>query len=392
MRNFSNTQARSLTLSALGFARGRPAKRPGDAGVLKAIRALGLLQIDSVNVLTRAHTMPLFSRLGPYDRGALDRLAYKRRSLFEYWAHEASLLPIEDFPMYRMRMQAADAGHSRFREWVRKTGTLVDDVLAEVRERGPIGISEVSLREGRNSPWWGWPPAKSALEWLFIVGEVTTHTRRNFERIYDITERVIPAPLLAAPVPSRDDVRKTLLLRAAARLGVGTAADLADYHRLQHTRADLAALVAEGGLEQVRVDGWKQVAYVIPGTRAPRAVDARALVSPFDPLVWHRARAERLFDFEYRIEIYVPAPKRIYGYYVLPFLLGDSIAGRVDLKADRASGSLLVQAAHREEGVAAAHVASHLADELRLMAQWLELDDVVVAKKGNLSTALRRAI
>lgn len=335
--------------------------------------------------------MPLFSRLGPYDRAALDRLAFRRRALFEYWSHEASLLPIEDFPLYRSRMQAEDAAHPRFREWVRKTGTLVDDVLSEVRDRGPIGISEVSLREGRNSPWWGWPPAKSALEWLFIIGEVTTHSRRNFERIYDITERVIPTDVFGAPVPSRAEVRATLLARAAEHLGIGTAADLADYYRLQHTRQDLADLVTGGGLEPVRVEGWKQVAYVTPGARPPRSVDARALVSPFDPLVWHRSRGERLFDFEYRIEIYVPAPKRIYGYYVLPFLLGDTIAARVDLKADRASGSLLVQAAHREDG-AHLRVAGQLAEELRLMAEWLELDDVVVAKKGDLAQALRRAL
>jgi uncharacterized protein len=315
MRTFTVAQARALTLASLGFAKGRPARKPGDATVRKAIRSLGLLQIDSVNVLTRAHTMPLFSRLGPYDRGALDRLAYKRRALFEYWAHEACLLPIEDFPLHRSKMLAEDAAHPRFREWVKKTGTLVDDVLAEVRERGPIGISEVTIREGRNSPWWGWPPAKSALEWLFITGAVTTHSRRNFERIYDLTERVIPAEILGAPVPERGTVRRELLLRAAASLAIGTAADLTDYWRLQHTRTDLAALVASGALEQVRVEGWTQVAYVIAGARPPASVECRALVSPFDPLVWHRKRNVRLFDFDYKIEIYVPAPKRVYGYY-----------------------------------------------------------------------------
>jgi uncharacterized protein len=259
MRTFTVAQARALTLASLGFAKGRPARKPGDATVRKAIRSLGLLQIDSVNVLTRAHTMPLFSRLGPYDRGALDRLAYKRRALFEYWAHEACLLPIEDFPLHRSKMLAEDAAHPRFREWVKKTGTLVDDVLAEVRERGPIGISEVTIREGRNSPWWGWPPAKSALEWLFITGAVTTHSRRNFERIYDLTERVIPAEILGAPVPERGTVRRELLLRAAASLAIGTAADLTDYWRLQHTRTDLAALVARcapagvGGVPRARV-------------------------------------------------------------------------------------------------------------------------------------------
>jgi uncharacterized protein len=395
MRALRLDQARRIALAAQGLARPRPAGRVDARHLRRVLRDVGLLQIDSVNVLERAHYLPVFSRLGPYPKDTLDDLAYRRRELFEYWAHEASLVPAADQPLYRHRME-------RVRDWIgARAERLVSEhpeylerVVAEIAERGPISSSELSdPGDGRGS-WWGWNDGKIACEYLFARGRLGVAGRRSFARLYDLTERVLPPAVLEAPTPDPDEAGRRLLLAAARYLGVGTAADLIDYHRQRPktTRPLLAALAAEGLLEEVEVEGWGEPAYLHPEATLPRRVHARALLAPFDPLVWFRPRTERLFGFHYRIEIYVPAAKRRYGYYVLPFLLGDRLAARLDLKADRRDGLLRVQAAWLEPGEDPAEVAGELAAELRAMASWLGLRDVTLARRGNLFLALRPAL
>ncbi|HVB26522.1 MAG TPA: crosslink repair DNA glycosylase YcaQ family protein [Mycobacteriales bacterium] len=415
MRSFSAPAARRLALTAQGFATTRPAPlagttgSPGPAGVSHARGAAGrlrrvlgrtgALQIDSVNVLARAHYLPAWSRLGAYPTEVLDGLAYRKRELFEYWGHEASLLPVELHPLLRWRMARA---REAFETWgaparlARERPGYIAEVLAEVRDRGPLSAAElVEAGARRTGDWgWNWHDGKIALEWLFWTGAVTTSGRRHFHRIYDLTERVIPRAILELPTPSQAAAQRALLLRAADSLGVATAGDLADYYRIKlpEARAGLAELVAAGELEEVRVAGWRHPAYVRPGLAVGRPVSVRALVSPFDPLIWERARTLRLFGFHYRIEIYVPAARRVHGYYVLPFLLGDSLVARVDLKADRQAGVLQVPAAYAEAH-APPTVAEELAGELVAMAAWLELPGGVrVARRGDLAAALARAI
>jgi uncharacterized protein YcaQ len=358
---------------------------------------VGLVQIDSVNVLSRAHYLPLFSRVGPYDRALMDRGAhYAPRKLFEYWGHEASLIPVGLQPLLRWRMERAhDDAWGGMRRVQEERPELVADVLDEVRERGPVAASELEAEERpkRTGPWWDWSDVKRAFEWLFWSGQITSARRRGFERLYDLPERVLPRAVIETPTPDVADAQRELVRIAARALGVATERDLRDYFRLPvaAARARVAELVEGDELAPVQVEGWGQPAYVDPGAKLPRSVDARALVGPFDSLVWERPRAERLFGFRYRIEIYVPAPKRVYGYYVLPFLLGDTLVARVDLKADRKAGLLLVQAAHAEAG-APTHTAEALADELELMAGWLGLGGVSVADRGDLAPALRPAL
>ena len=351
-----------------------------------------------MNVLVRAHYLPLFSRLGAYDPALLDRLAYdgRDRALFEYWGHEASLLPVSAYPLLRWRMERAARGlgiYGHIARFGRRRRAFVEEVLAEVTERGPLAASELSRGGRARGPWWGRSVGKKALEWLFWAGQVTTSTRRGFQRIYDLPERALPAAALAAPVPAEDEAQR-LLLRAASRaLGVATARDLSDYFRLNITEARprLAELVEAGELVPARVEGWREAAYLHPQAPSPRRVQARALLAPFDPLVWERQRTERIFGFHYRISIYTPAAMRTHGYYVLPFLLGDRLVARVDLKADRAARVLRVPASHVEPGVPAARVAWPLARELATMAEWLGLDGVHVGRRGNLGRALRAA-
>ena len=365
---------------------------------LRTVDRLGVLQIDAVNVLARAHYVPLFSRHGPYTAKHLDEAAHgQRRALFEYWGHQASFLPLSMHPLFRWRMERAAnltgiyAGLSRF---VRAHRPYVDSVLAEVRERGPVRPGELTQSRPRKGGWWGWSDAKRALEWLFWAGYVTTSTRKNFERSYDLTERVLPTDVLALPTPSEVDAKRELVRIAARALGIATDDDIADYFRLRlgDVRPRIAELVEEGALSQVRIDGIDKPAYLAKGAKLPRAAEARAILSPFDPLVWHRARTERLFGFRYRIEIYTPEHLREHGYYVLPFLDGDTLAARVDLKAARDASSLLVQSAHLEPGANAKKTAASLAAELRDVADWLGLERIVVAKKGSLTTALARAL
>jgi uncharacterized protein YcaQ len=359
----------------------------------------GVFQIDSVNVLARAHYLPMFSRVGPYPVSLVDRAAYRApRELFEYWGHMASLLPVDTYPLVRWRMDEAhtDAWGGMVRVAKEQPG-LVAAVLAEVRRAGPLSAGEIEESNGgrtrRAGPWWDWSHVKRAIEYLFWAGEVTTSSRRGFERLYDVPERVLPAAVLAAPVPDRADAQRELVRRSARSLGIADARDLRDYYRLSvaDAAARIAELVEAGDLVPVAVEGWRRQAYLYAGAKMPRRVDAAALLSPFDPVVWERDRSERLFGFRYRIEIYVPAPQRVHGYYVLPFLLGDRLVARVDLKADRATSRLLVQSAFAEPH-APPETGEELVGQLRRMAGWLGLESVVTAGRGDLSLPLPPAV
>ncbi len=394
--------ARRIALAAQGFGRPRPPTPPSVNRITQLVERLGVLQLDSVNVFLRAHYMPVFSRLGPYDCARLDRIAGHGegpidRRLLEYWAHEASLIPLELHPLLRWRMADVDS-----EAWGSISRVAVEhpEVVAEtlelVADEGPIRARETGAVRGPLRPghMWNWHQGKVALEHLFFTGRVAAARRINFERRYDTAERVIPAEIRERPTPSRADAQRELVRIAAQALGVATEPDLGDYFRLprRDSKARVAELVADGELVAVEVEGWTAPAYLWPAARRPRRVDARALLSPFDSLIWFRQRTERLFGFHYRIEIYTPAPKRVYGYYVLPFLLGEELVARVDLKSDRARGALLVQGAFAEDGVDPSHVAGALADELRLVADWLELAEVLVGRRGDLAVALASAV
>lgn len=394
-------EARRIAIAASGLARPRPAL-PGPRQVAATIDRLGLLQIDSVSVLVRAHYLPLFSRLGPYDRDLLDRAAWgARRSLFEYWAHEASLVPLSSQPLLRWRMARAAQGrglYSNLAAFAREQPARIEAVAAEVARRGPLAASDlegaaVDDAAGKGG-WWGWSDAKRALEFLFWAGRLTAATRRgSFERVYDLPGRVLPAAVRDLPDPDPATAQRDLLRIAARALGIATAGDLRDYFRLgpQDAAPAIASLVASGELRPVAVRGWNRPAYLYHAAPRPRRVRARALLAPFDPLVWHRPRTERLFGFTYRLEIYTPAARRRHGYYVLPFLLGDQLVGRVDLKSHRAAHVLLVQAAHAEERHPP-DLPDELAAELREMARWLGLGRIEVAGRGRLAPALAAAL
>ena len=401
--DLSSADARRVALSSLGFGVKRPV-RAGPAHVRATAARLSAIQIDSVNVLARAHYLPTFSRYGPYPMSALDDMVHARRELFEYWGHAACFLPIDLYPLMRWRMEnqcVAWAGVSR------KQKDFMEAVYREVAERGPISAGELSIGGKSTGPWWGWSEGKRAIELLFRQGRVAVAGRRNFERLYDIPERVFPDAVLRAGAVAPSDAKKALILRAARAMGVGTAKDIAQYFQIDawwdrlsvdgrrapaKTGVLFDELVEDGRLERVRVEGWKQPAFVVAGLSIPRSIDARAIVSPFDPVLWERKWTKAVFDFDYQIEIYVPGPKRIYGYYVLPFLLGDRFAARVDLKADRKTSTLILHAAYVERGLDARAVADALAKELRSLATWLSLDSFTVRLKGNLATPLKRAL
>ncbi len=385
--------ARRIALAAQGFTDPRPSGTPDRRHLRRVLSRVGLLQIDSVNVVVRSHYLPLFSRLGPYPVSLLNRAAYADHELFEYWGHEASLLPVTLHPALRWRMTKAA---EQFATWGRparlakERPDYIAAVLAEVAARGPVGAGEMDGdRPRRAGPWWDWHDAKVALEWLFWTGQVTTADRRGFERRYDLTERVLPRAVLEAPTPSVADGQRELVRVAARALGIATEPDLRDYFRLspEDSRARVAELVEAGELLPVTVRGWRSPAYLHRDANVPRWVRARALLSPFDSLVWERSRTERLFGFRFRLEIYTPAPKRVHGYYVLPFLLGDRLVARVDVKADRQSGTLRALAAYAEEG-APAETAEELAAELRSMAGWLGLERVEAYDRGDLAPQL----
>ena len=399
MDSLSRREAARIALAAQGLNRARRAGKKGRIHLQQTLDRIGLLQMDSVNVLTRAHYMPLFSRLGAYDPALLDAAAWepKRRSLFEYWAHEASLLPMSLQPHMRWRMARAerlDGIYGGIAKVVRARPDFVESVYREVEQRGPVAASDLDRANHKGSSWWGWTETKIVLEYLFWAGRITTATRHGFERAYDLTERVIPAMIRDIPTPAEADAQRHLVGIAARALGIATETDLRDYFRLDaaDSKARVAELVEAKRLIPVAVTGWRQPAYLDADAAIPARVAGRALVSPFDPLVWERDRTERLFGFRYRIEIYTPAHKREFGYYVLLFLLGERLVARVDLKADRKAGILRVAAAHLETDADARRTARELAAELRLMAGWLSLAEVAVELRGALAAELGKAL
>ncbi len=393
MRKISIAAARRIALAAQGFAHPRPSGRIDSRHLHRVLRHVGQLQLDSVNVVVRAHYMPVFSRLGPYPRELLDDFAYRRRRLFEYWGHAAALLPVEDWPLFEFRRQGIKPW-PRLKKVMEEHPGFVDAVLEEVARRGALTVGELEDGGGRSGSWWGHSRGKSALEWHFDKGRLSIADRPNFTRVYDLAERVIPPRYLQAESPELADAYRELLLRAARHHGIGTAYDLLDYYRLRPAiaRPIIAGLAATGALEEVEVPGWGEPAFLHPEATRPRRIRARALLTPFDPVVWERPRVERLFGFHYRIEIYVPEAQREYGYYVMPFLLDDALVARVDLKADRAAGRLLAKGAFSEDGHDRARIAKELAAELADMAAWLGLGGVEVGERGDLAGALRAAL
>ena len=397
--SLTNAEARRIALAAQGFGRRKTAGRSGYATIAAAIDDMALLQLDSVNVLVRSHYLPVFSRIGDYDRAALDRRGFQhgaRRQFFEYWAHEASLLPLRFHPLMRWRMDRARrlVGYMPARaEAHRKERAYYRAILKEVERHGPMAASDLEDPGERSGPWWGWHKGKGALEHLFRTGEVTSAGRRGgFERVYDLTERVIPPEIMALPTPSEADAVRELALAGARAFGIATEMDIRDYFRLPvlEARNAIGELVAEGALTPVSVDNWDKPAYLTAGASAPRRMGATALLSPFDPLVWFRPRTERLFDFHYRIEIYTPQAKRRFGYYVLPFLHNGRLSARVDLKAHREEGVLEVRGAHSEPRGDRHELAPDLAVELERLAKWLGLGTVRVLPRGDLAEALAR--
>ena len=398
-QSFSIKQARRMALAAQGFSGRQAPAQIKAAQVNRLIERLGVVQIDSVNALVRSHYLPMFSRLGHYAPLILEQAAWsqgRRRSLFEYWGHEASLLPMSLYPLMRWRMERARQGqgiYSQMARFGREQQATIRRVLRSVEQLGALGAGSLSTREERAGPWWDWSDEKHALEWLFAAGLVTVAGRRGFERLYDLPERVIPDEILQV-VMNEAEAQRGLLLHSATALGVATEKDLRDYFRLDpaDSRKRLAELVEDGQLLTCQVQGWKQPAYCLPEPKVPRKVPASALLSPFDSLIWERSRTERLFDLRYRLEIYTPQDKRVYGYYVLPFLHNERIAARVDLRAERALGRLAVHAVHEEAQGLDDEGMSALALNLRQMANWLGLEQVQLNCQRPSAARLRAAL
>ena len=398
-RRLTAAQARRIAVAAQGFSEPRPRGTITRAHLKRLISRIQVLQLDSVSVAVRAHYAPVFSRLGPYDRDVLDRAAWGPRSsrlLAEYWAHEAALMAVDDWPLLRWRMR--QYRHGRWRTHIAKANPkLADDIVAAVVELGPSTAGEIEAHLAAGSgrakgAWWNRSDTKWVAEALFAAGVLTTATRVGFARHYDLVERVLPPSVLAREVDDDEAVRE-LTLRAATALGVGTEADIRDYFRLsaQQVRPAIADLLAAGEIEPVDVDGWPAPAYLRAGRAVPRSDRGTALLCPFDPLIFFRPRVERLFGFHYRIEIYTPAHKRRYGYYVWPLLLDGRLVARADLKADRAAGTLRVVGVFAEQGAPRARVAAALAGELDSMASWLGLGGFSVSGHGDLAEELQRA-
>jgi uncharacterized protein YcaQ len=392
VESLSTAQARRIALVAQGFRDPRHTT-PTMRTLSRTLARTGVLQVDSVNVLQRAHFMPLFSRMGPYDVELLRRASERRpRRLIEFWAHVQAFMPVDLWPVMQHRMDRYRT-NPRWGDWQRSNPRLVARMLEEVGRRGASTARELDDGAPRDKTNWGWnwSEARKALDYLFLVGDLAIASRNSaFECVYDLPKRVLPPHVLTAPTPEPADAHRELVRRAAMSHGVGTEQCLRDYFRMEvaEVKPAIRSLVDDGELLPVTIEGWKRPAYLHRDATLPRRVRARALLSPFDPVVWERERTQRLFGFRYRIEIYVPAPKREYGYYVLPFLLGDRIVGRVDLKADRKSGRLLVLASYAEEH-APPETAHELAEELRDLASWLKLDDIVACPRGDLAEPVR---
>jgi uncharacterized protein YcaQ len=374
-------EARSLALAAQGFDNPRTKSKSSTSDVVALFTKLGVVQIDSVNVLVRSQELPLFSRLGDHDRNAISK-ATESQKIFEYWGHEAAHLPVELHPLFRWKMNAARTGkvkHWGLTSFYDDNKVFVKRILKHVETNGAVTARELSTRTKKKGTWWDWDESKTALEYLFLTGQLMSRGRgADFARIYDTPERVLPKKVLNAPTPTEHDARKQLLVRSAIAQGVATASDLADYYRQKPVavRPLIAELLEEGELRAVSVDGWTEKAFVHRSAKLPKKLHATALLSPFDSLVWCRPRNERLFDFHYRIEIYTPKEKRKFGYYVLPFMMNGQMVGRVDLKADRANSKLLVHSVHTEKGVKRSSINDALNAELGLLANWLDLEHV----------------
>ncbi|MGY6498283.1 MAG: winged helix-turn-helix domain-containing protein [Microcella sp.] len=399
MDQLSRAEARRLALAAQGFARPLPATVSART-LTAAVDRLQVLQLDSVNVFARSHYLPLFARVGAYDTALLDQQLFARRGRYlEYWAHEAALIRRDDWPLWHWKRRALREKYTAREAWVRDNPQMMRWLLDELAANGPMTVSDVEHdAAARRGPWWGWSDVKLGLEYLFAFGDVVSAGRGGFSRVYALPEHVGLADLHEVAVP-RADAERELVRRSVRALGVGTVADIADYHRLKiaPTQAALRSLADEGVIVPVTVDGWMrgsrpETAYRWAGAPIPRRIETTALLSPFDPVVWFRPRSERLFDFHYRIEIYTPAPKRQYGYYSLPVLIDEALVGRIDLKSDRQVRVLRVQSAWSEDGVDPGWMAERVAPVLTQAAQWQGMREVIVADRGNAIDAVRASV
>jgi uncharacterized protein YcaQ len=391
--NISAATARRIALAAQGFGIPRPAS-VGTRQLNLLMERLGTLQIDSVNVFERSHYLPVVARLGPYDKTLLDQLTLRPRARYlEYWAHVATFVPREDWPLWKWRMARMRDKYTKPGGWVATHPQMMRFVLDELRANGPMAASEIEHDENvRRGPWWGLSDIKEALEYLFVFGDVVTAGRKGFERVYALPEQILSSALLDAEVPA-DDAQRELVRRAVRAHGIGTAKDIADYYRLYvaTTTRLLHELADAGEVQRVNVEGWRTPGFLAAAARIPRRIETAALLSPFDPVVWERDRALRMFGFHYRIEIYTPAPNRIYGYYTLPALVDDQIVGRIDLKSDRQAGVLRVQSAWREPH-APRGVEERIVPVLRELAAWQGLGDILVVDRGDLARDLAAAL
>jgi len=391
-----------LAIAAQGLGTPRPSRPPGRASLCKVLDRIGAIQLDAVNVLSRTQYLVCFSRIGGFDRSTMEALSQPGGPWFEYWGHAASLLPVELHPLFRWKMQRwrddqvdSPQVQARRRAWRAAHRDYLQRVLDEITDQGPLAASQLSEPRRRAGEWWGRrSDGRRALELLFGDGVLAAWRSSTFERVYDLTDRVIPADVLGVPTPSAEEAQRELILLAARYAGVGTAADLADYFWIKTpaARPRIAELVEDGHLSEIEVEGWGKPAYALPGRLEKRLRRIEAtLLSPFDSLIWSRDRAERLFGFRYRIEIYVPSHRRTHGYYVLPLLLGDTLVGRLDLKADRAARTLRVVGAFAEPDSDAESVVGPLLDELARLRHWLNLDRLAIDGRGNLAAAIRRS-
>lgn len=391
MVELSKPEARRLALAAHGL--GKTRRNPTSADIANVISGLGVLQLDSVNVFERSHYLPLYARLGAYDTALADDLLLSHSahpSHVEYWAHVAAFIPVESWPLWRWKMKNYESRSFADGAWGFEHRAFVDEMFRVVEAEGPITASDIEHdRNKRTGAWWGWSDTKIALETLFDAGLLTSAGRRGFQRLYAVPERVLSPEVLNTHIDEADAVRE-LVHRAVAAVGVGTEADIADYYRLAkpRTRQALAELVEAGHIVPATVEGWTSPAFTTPGAQVPATITANTILTPFDPVTWHRERALRLFDFDYKIEIYTPAAKRQFGYYSLPVLMDDRLVARIDLKADRKTKTLIVKSAHWEPS-RPRNAVDRLARIVRDAAAWRGLDSIVIDEWGDASRDLR---